>query len=654
MMSNFQRLEPEDAQTQQFDTSKPVYAYIRFSTLGQVKSSKQSKIMQDTRMEEKLVRLGFTDIRKKDKDEGMSAQKGTDQRTDLADIYSAMKKGQCGAIAAWDASRLWRDRDRVFYNEFILMLKKHNVPVILNNKTYWPKVKSDMEALRVEFEYSQKALEQMYDKANPARQEAILSGSYGGHAVPMGFVLVGEKGDKRYAIYEPHAKLIIWIFNRYQQLSGNLGKLGRELVAMDFHFPDFDKDILRKMEATIPHVALTHDSKGYKLQSRNGLISVLTNRAYLGWYVYEARSEESKVFKGEWINKEAHKNIVEVEDFLYAYARLSPVTLDGEPNENKPAVNRSYGGVNALLEGILASNGAPCYAMRSGSYVARLNNDGWKSAELVAKIAEVDGVFSRAMIMSLARLELGKGSKELAAKVKTLQAEQEEKVETLTGTLTNVDKAIRQWELAKSAALEAEYQPDVVEAMRHLKRLRAQREAVEQKANKATSEAGKLAECGDLLDCAKRDWHGMGFGKQQRLVRLLVGHANIEEVAPHILRLTVALIEPVGMVLNCYMWRQRGSKPAWTEKENDALRKLYAGADRANILEALPTRTWDSILMQATNVLGLQRMSRVNTSGIKNSSTLVDEKLIEKLGNPSWPYWTIDTNIQEVNQLVHQ
>src|SRR5712692_5625494 len=205
-MNTFKLVEQEEAHSQQYKTDLPAYAYIRFSTMEQVKNSLQSKKMQDVRMKQKIMRAGFPEssIITKDKDEGISAQKGVDKRADLADIYRAMKAGQCGLIAAFDASRLWRDRDRVHADDFILKIKKYNVPVMLYERTYWPRIDSDMDALRALFEDAQKQLDQCYKKMNPARQEAILGGSFGGHSIPMGYVVVGDTGAKHYAIYEPH------------------------------------------------------------------------------------------------------------------------------------------------------------------------------------------------------------------------------------------------------------------------------------------------------------------------------------------------------------------------------------------------------------------------------------------------------------------
>lgn len=156
-------------------------------------------------------------------------------------VLRAIETGNIGAIAAFDASRLYRDRTRVYSNQFIQAVTPKNVPIILSKKNrvkvYWPEDEDDMDDLRDAFEFAQEQLSQFYDKANPARLLAIERNlSYGGHSVPLGYIVVGAKKHKRYVIYEPHAELVRWLFKRYRQLGGNLGRLGRELVSSDFHF----------------------------------------------------------------------------------------------------------------------------------------------------------------------------------------------------------------------------------------------------------------------------------------------------------------------------------------------------------------------------------------------------------------------------------
>ena len=74
--------------------------------------------------------------------------------------------------------------------------------------------------------------EVIHGKLLPAKMQAIEeSHSYGGHAVPMGYYVVADELDERksYAVYEPHAVIIRWLFRRYREVNGNLGKLGREV-----------------------------------------------------------------------------------------------------------------------------------------------------------------------------------------------------------------------------------------------------------------------------------------------------------------------------------------------------------------------------------------------------------------------------------------
>ncbi len=629
----FKLVEQEEAHSQQYRLDLPVYAYIRFSTMTQVKNSLQSKKMQDQRMNEKLVRIGFQDIRIKDKDEGISGQKGLEKRADLADIYRAMRAGECGAIAAHDASRLWRDRDRYHFNTFISEIKQYNVPVILSNKTYWPKIKEDMEALNVEFEYSQKYLEQFYNKVNPARQEAVLSGSFAGHCLPMGYVIVGEKGEKHYAVYEPHAKLVRWLYTRYQELDGNVGRLGRELVAKDFHFPDFDKDVLRQIGASVPHVGLLHDSKGYKLQSRGSIISTLTNRAYLGWYVYNAQSDESKVFQGEYVNKESHTAIVDYADFLYAYNRLSNVTLDGETNEQKPKVNRLYGDCQALLENILENNGAKFYAMARGQvYAARTFASDFKSNEIQVPILDLDRAVEDALKVLLIALEQRRKEglqDSLHEQLTALQQKKQEETTTLDTDLVNVNAAIAGWELDKVSSREQGNKQGLDEANRRLKGLYTERDRLQSKGKKVESERQEIVKTRSLLRQAEANWNAMEFENKQRFVKLLVETINIQDVTPHILKIDILLKAPFSATMTGHMYRYHPGKPAWTDEEIDALKVLYPCADRAVILEALPVRSWLSIVSQA-NVLGVSRATRLNTSALENGMTIADKRYMDE------------------------
>ncbi len=103
----------------------------------------------------------------------------------------------------------------------------------------------------------------------------------------MGFYVEEDDLEERkyYIVYEPHAKIIRWLFKRYRELNGNLGELGREIRARNLTFPPF-----AGLE-TIPHVALRWTGNGYALRTRGGLISILTNPAYIGYYLLRWRAD---------------------------------------------------------------------------------------------------------------------------------------------------------------------------------------------------------------------------------------------------------------------------------------------------------------------------------------------------------------------------
>lgn len=620
-----------DETPQRLPIEKPVILYIRRSTEGQ-KGNLASLIQQDTRMERRLVAKGYTNVIKIDIDDGISGQKTQEDRLGLKQTYSMLRRGEAGTLAAFDVSRIWRDRTHVYFNSFIAELKKLGVPIIVNDRTFWPNVEADEKALRHAFEEAQAQLDQFYKKANPARMVAIEENySFGGHAVPMGYVVTGTKADKHYLIYEPHAKLVRWLYQRYRELGGNLGRLRRELERLDFHFPHFDEKEIARLGASIPHVALNRgktDNKGYPLVYRNAIISILTNPAYLGWYLYN----------GMVVSKEAHKPIVSYDLFMYAYTKLNDRTLEGEPNESRPKVERHTVDVPALLEGLLTSNGIPVYVMSRGTYAARLPVDKWKSTELIIRVEKLDSIIDAAMLHALSimgtRKRLGVQS-DVDEQVEALLVEKTEQLVDYDEQLATIDTGINEWELAKRVSMREQDEPGVTEAVRNLKRLRSDRATVEEAREQAGKEAALLSESTELINEALVRYTTMTIEQRRRLIRLFVSCADIVEETPHILKLTLHFtripLQPTPMVV--FFYRTSGSRPAWTEAENEILRTMYTHADRADIMEALPVRTWESASLQA-RALGLSRTWRRDPADIPENMTHADIDLMCQL---DWP-----------------
>ena len=626
---------------------KPVVQYIRQSSLGQVKHNVQSKVQQDEMLRRHLLAYGWkdADIIKIEADQGKSGQKLRIERSGLDYLYKLIKSGQAGAIACYDASRLWRDTTHVWYNDLIsYWLIPYNIPVVMHNRVYWPNNQQDMDALREDFRQAAYQLRHIYEKVNPARLVAVeMSQSYGGHCVPMGFVIAEEDNRKFFAVYEDHARLIRWLFKRYRELGGNLARLRHELQTMGFTFPAFSG--IEK----IPHVGLPFDGNGYPLKTRGALVSILTNVAYIGMYV----------FNGVVVSRDG-ASIVPLDDFMYAYSRLSETTLDGQVNENKPQVDRRFGvACPALLEGILQSNGNPAYVMASDkTYDVRNYQDGWEASELVVPVATLDHAFTDAMLKVLEAIEQRKRDglqDELQAQLTALQAEKQEEVVSLDDQLVTIDRAIRGWELDKQSCRETGNIHGLNDANIQLKRLYADRASLEVKTQHADTEAEQLVECVSLHSQAVHDWHSMKFDQKKRYVRLLVKTANLTQVSPHVLQLEITLRSPLHATLVGYLYRARGDRPNWTPEETDTLKRMYPHADRLSILKAVPTRGWEAIQKQA-RAMGLKRsiLRSLNTSGIDDTMSYSDRVLLDQLGGKLQDYLWFVADYNSLDMALFQ
>ena len=201
----------------------PVGQYIRQSSEGQLKHNKQSSILQDKKLSERLTVMGFTEIVKIDQDTGSSGQviKGGKllERKGLDYLHQLIKSGTIGAVAAFSPSRLYRDLTRTFYAEFVYLLETYNVPLITFSKIYWPDTRSDMDTLMQEFAAAANFInDEVKGKLHLAKFQAIEDNhSYSGGSVPFGYVVKESEDRKYFVIYEPHAKLIIFIFKRYRR-----------------------------------------------------------------------------------------------------------------------------------------------------------------------------------------------------------------------------------------------------------------------------------------------------------------------------------------------------------------------------------------------------------------------------------------------------
>ncbi len=611
---------------------KPIVQYIRQSTTKQLKRNKQSYELQDTDLRRNLLAMGWMDndesIIKIDSDQGKSGTKRRDERGGLDYLYELLENDRAGAVAAFDVSRLYRVLSRAEYGAFCDLVLERKIPVVTASRIYWPN-RVDNDQLSDDFKAAAMFIEDIIKgKLIAAKNRHIqYDASFGGHSIPFGYVVTGMSIDeterKFYTIYEPHATLIRWLYRRFRELDGSIPALARELERIDFHFPPFTPDVTAR-------VSLPMATDGsYPLRNRQAIIGMLTNRAYIGYYEYG----------GVLVSREAHEPIVSMDDFLYAYERLSSLSLDGvETQERKPR-ERRYGGTSALLDGVVGCGEHAVYVIE-GKYHARSEHNGFPKSELVVKVVDIDGAFARAMVNTLAGIQAEYGERGLHQavyeQVTALQQEQKQHATDYAKAIARIDEEIGKSEMAQRVSKELGDEQGYRDNTKQLVQLRKDRQEIETIRDRASQEVEDLEDCHNLIELALRDWQGLGIDRQKRLIRMLGVRANLLELSPHFVRLDVQIRMPVTRYLIMYLHRSNGSRQFWNEQEDETLRAMFSTDSKEDVMQALPTHSWVSICYRGYEKLGIRR-----TASKADTLTYADIAIMRDYGaRVDVPVWT--------------
>ena len=126
-------------------------------------------------------------------------------------------------------------------------------------------------------------------------------------------------------------------------------------------------------------------------------------------------------------------------------------------------------------------------------------------------------------------------------------------------------------------------------------------------------ETSTLSHTKTMLEQALEQWQAWNLETKQSFLKLCIERIDLEHVTPHILEITIALKEPIGGYAVGLMFRARPQKIVWSGEEQAILKKDYPGSDRLVVLQALPHRTWASIIEQAMS-MGLTRSTYANSA----------------------------------------
>jgi DNA invertase Pin-like site-specific DNA recombinase len=650
------RFQPRQKKAQQSEwtnTELPLWAgvgvYARQSTQMQVKTATVSTEMQTDDLVDFARRLGWKDeqIIVFAQDLGRSGRLRIDEREGLRTLVAHIEAGSIKAVIVFLEDRLFRDETQIQVNTFISICKQFGVLVITPSMTYNFNNRYHVKEFRWKCEAAADYLtDYVMARLVGAKYKVSERGEYDGRALPPGYIIdrrewvelngvrVKNNGYKRYMIYEPHAQIVRWLYHRYMILNGNLSRLCREIKAMPVLFPDFTTEVDSR---NISRLELKRVEGGYHI-TRKGLISILTNVSYLGWWLHQ----------GEVKIKDNHPAIIDEGLFWYAFNRLSDYTLEGVKNEHKKRYAPRYqrrAGVSMLLKNIIGTELlGSVYAVLGGPKHKQV----WFYALHEKDVGLVVQYHSSILVSELDKIYVDKLLERLrqTTDFEHYRTYAEQERQSLEGERVSVQAQIDEIDRRCEGIMLSLQRPTLVGKLREdlektYEGLQQQRLELVNKleAPQRSSRARELLEFQKLIDKLAPHWDSLVYEDRVMLVEALTERVLIDSMSPHWMRFIIQWRDPQWQSDTAYIWRRYGTSSAWSEEENEILRQGYGVSDRASLLAYLPTRSWSGITFQA-NLLGLHRSKlSVNNSPIPKNVTYSDWVFMQDHGivySESW------------------
>ena len=594
--------------------------YGRQSTINQVKNNIGAGDMQIEQLITVANRLGIRDdniilyIENKRADgtvKNASGRLRIDQREGLNALVERIESDEIKAVIVFLEDRLFRDETQIEVNKFILICQEHNCLVITPHMTYDFRNPYHRKQFRWKCEQAADFLRD-YIKARLQDKKAqfAMRGYYDGRAVPPGYIVdrretiagIANPNFKKWMEYEQHAERMREIFDLFVQLGGKPKKLFTELLKIPVLFPDFDASVDHR---TVGKFFLKKVPGGYHI-TFNGLLHVLTNVAYIGWWVYKGH-----------VVKNNHPAIIPEETFWYAFNRLSDVTPEGEERERehyRPRYHRSHKPVApALLKDIITTNAAKkavyCGCHFAGWYYMIMLRDSVNAPvaeKYMILIDHVDIAFRTALLTHMHNTEDFAAFRSF---VQTIQQEAEKKHADDAKELARIERRMQ----ATLASLTTD--TDLPEVTRQaLNKIYAEldedRQALLHKPHEQTPEQRVcvLLSYHDLLErLADEEKVTQVFDDMKLLAEATAKRVTLDGISPHFVLLTITWRTPVWGTDTALLWRPDGHTPLWTKEELAIVREHYPTMPQDELQKLLPRRSWRGIMTRAY-LLGISRL----------------------------------------------
>ena len=631
-----------------WNTSLPIDVlwgiYARQSSPAQLIKHPESTEMQTDDLRQWLLdkKVRRENIALFDADLGKSGTLRIDQRSGLQELVSKIQADIIKAVLVYRVSRLFRDDTGVQYNTFAQICREHNCILATADGMFF-NFNNDMhrKMFRYLAEQAAEYLPQQMKMLYEARVRKAKRGYFVGFgAKPWGLIVDYNPLSptyQKYIIYEPHARIVLELLERFYALEADFYALCRELEARPVLFPDFEawvdtRNIPKKLRKKVPG--------GYHI-SDNGLHMLLTNPIYIGWLVV----------LGDIISRDNPFRIVPEDKahlFWYAFDHLSDYTTDGKLNEKRRKEPRRFyqkymNEIHALLhkKKIVSPQGRMFVHISGYDWTYQIVPEDYTVIRDQFCEIDTDLIDREVGKIFLARLQethdldeyqqflRGEAEKvdnqialihtQLAKIDEAQEAILDEKIAIRTQINQQIKQAVTKDPSIDTdglkAQLEEEAKPDLERLRLRSEKLDALSEELQtqlptKEENEEARTARKFASFQTEVQKLIPVWDKKPLSVRAEFLNLFLEQAVFTVMAPHWVRLDLYWRHPAWQQDSMYIYRRSGMKPRWTDTEREIVKAYYPTAQREEVLKLLPTKTWRSIRSEAMR-LGIIRPGRI-------------------------------------------
>ncbi|GHO98345.1 hypothetical protein KSF_083930 [Reticulibacter mediterranei] len=554
-------------------------------------------------------------------DLGLSGQLKMEDRPAFVKMLRRIADGTIKTVIAAQVDRLFRDRWGAEYSKFMEICYTYGVKVVTPNPwrtgiefIYDFSIPWHVDKFRRKCEEAWSYLENhVYGRMLAAQKELGERGFWTGGSIAIGYTIDRrEKVDgkrnpdyRKYTIYEPHAEVVRWLFQRFRELNGRMNDLMREIERRPILFKAFDSNIDAELYTCYANTKVyAEDGEtiiGYTIASTRGLGGLLSNPAYVGYWIYN----------NVVVSTNNHDAIVDYGVFLYAFNRLSATNLDATPNTaflekkqryvkkhkaDKPALLKNH--IEAADEQftIFAADVPLLGEKTKGTAVVFYGLYPRKSgvrpgSKYMIPAPDIDGFFLERFIERLQQaegfdnfLDMEKAEQEAQLKlrqdierdIKAAEAQMAKiEAQAEVGGLTDSDLQ------AKANARYIKLKEDVIRLRERLRELTG---------NKPESE--KRLSYKQMMRAAGDCWDEVILPEEIPLmIDAFVKMVIIELLSPRFYTMTIHWKDPDWGIDGALCYRHGNPSLRWSKEEDELLEKHYPTTPKEELLQLIPGRT---------------------------------------------------------------